>query len=300
MTFPLPFGLDHVHCYLLRRRAAADCSSTPGLGTREPRGAVAAGARRARRADRADRRHAHASRSRRRRARRRRRSRAPRSLRAGRTTRSASPSGAAAIGGAMRSYWVATRNAATRSAGRSSSESGRLADAVHWVEARSCSRPATSSTAGASSCSAATPTATSCLDPRRRADRRRRRSWAGSRPTIGLYPNSRPDPLADYFETLARIEQIAPRVAYSGHEDPVLDPAGRAREIRAHHLERLQRTIAALGPEPLSAYDGFARVVRGAAVAAAAALRDRGVARAPRAARTRGAVARADGGFVLA
>ncbi len=78
---------------------------------------------------------------------------------------------------------------------------------------------------------------------------------AGITPTIGLYPNSRPDPLADYFETLERIEQLAPRVAYSGHKDVIADPAARAREIRAHHEERLEAAAAALDGDPRSAYD---------------------------------------------
>jgi len=76
----------------------------------------------------------------------------------------------------------------------------------------------------------------------------------GITPTIGLYPNSRPDPLGDYLETLDRIEALAPRVAYAGHKDPVDDPAGRAREIRAHHVDRLSRTAAALDGRPSSAY----------------------------------------------
>ena len=76
----------------------------------------------------------------------------------------------------------------------------------------------------------------------------------GITPAIGLYPNSRPDPLGDYFETLARIEELAPRVAYAGHKEPVADPAARAREIRAHHEERLDHTQAALDGTPLTAY----------------------------------------------
>ncbi len=67
---------------------------------------------------------------------------------------------------------------------------------------------------------------------------------AGITPAIGLYPRSRPDPLGDYFETLARIESLAPRVAYAGHKDPIPAPAGRAREIAAHHVERLARAEA--------------------------------------------------------
>jgi glyoxylase-like metal-dependent hydrolase (beta-lactamase superfamily II) len=77
----------------------------------------------------------------------------------------------------------------------------------------------------------------------------------GITPAIGLYPNSRPDPLGDYLQTLDRIEQLAPRVAYTGHRDAVLDPAGRAREIRSHHIERLAYAEDALDGEPLSGYE---------------------------------------------
>jgi glyoxylase-like metal-dependent hydrolase (beta-lactamase superfamily II) len=77
----------------------------------------------------------------------------------------------------------------------------------------------------------------------------------GITPTIGLYPNSRPDPLADYFETLRRIEELAPRIAYTGHKDPIADPAQRAREIRAHHEERLDASLAALDGQPRTAYE---------------------------------------------
>jgi glyoxylase-like metal-dependent hydrolase (beta-lactamase superfamily II) len=78
---------------------------------------------------------------------------------------------------------------------------------------------------------------------------------AGITPAIGLYPNSRPDPLGDYLETLDRIEQLAPRVAYTGHRAAVRDPAGRAREIRGHHVERLFAAEAALDGTPLSGYE---------------------------------------------
>ena len=77
----------------------------------------------------------------------------------------------------------------------------------------------------------------------------------GITPAIGLYPGSRPDPLGDYFVTLDRIEELGLRVAYSGHRDAVVDPASRAREIRAHHVERLHATEAALDGTPLLAYD---------------------------------------------
>jgi glyoxylase-like metal-dependent hydrolase (beta-lactamase superfamily II) len=78
---------------------------------------------------------------------------------------------------------------------------------------------------------------------------------AGITPAIGLYPRSRPDPLGDYLETLDRIEALASRVAYAGHREPVVDPAARARAIRAHHEDRLERAQAALDGNPASGYD---------------------------------------------
>jgi glyoxylase-like metal-dependent hydrolase (beta-lactamase superfamily II) len=74
-------------------------------------------------------------------------------------------------------------------------------------------------------------------------------------PAIGLYPNSRRDPLGDYLETLDRIEELAPRVAYTGHRAAVRHPAERAREIRHHHVERLSSAQEALDGEPLSGYE---------------------------------------------
>lgn len=74
-------------------------------------------------------------------------------------------------------------------------------------------------------------------------------------PNVGLYPDSRPDPLADYLSSLERIADLAPRIALPGHGDAIEDPAGRARELIAHHRERLDRTVEALDGEPVSAYD---------------------------------------------
>jgi glyoxylase-like metal-dependent hydrolase (beta-lactamase superfamily II) len=74
-------------------------------------------------------------------------------------------------------------------------------------------------------------------------------------PTVGLYPDSRPDPLADYLTSLERIVELAPRIALPGHGELIDDPAGRSRELIAHHAERLQQTAAALDGQPQSAYD---------------------------------------------
>jgi glyoxylase-like metal-dependent hydrolase (beta-lactamase superfamily II) len=73
-------------------------------------------------------------------------------------------------------------------------------------------------------------------------------------PNVGLYPDSRPDPLGDYLGSLERIAELAPRVALPGHGEVIDDPAGRARELIAHHGERLKRTAEALDGRPQSAY----------------------------------------------
>ena len=73
-------------------------------------------------------------------------------------------------------------------------------------------------------------------------------------PTVGLWPRSRPDPLGDYLGALAATIALEPTIALGGHGEPIADPAGRARELVAHHAGRLAATAAALDGEPRSAY----------------------------------------------
>jgi glyoxylase-like metal-dependent hydrolase (beta-lactamase superfamily II) len=119
-------------------------------------------------------------------------------------------------------------------------------------------------------------------------------------PAIGLYSNGRPDPLGDYFETLRRIEELDPRVAYAGHGVPIERPAERARTIAAHHRERLDRALAVLDGRPLSAYDVARSLFR-----ADLPLQQRRFAVAEALAHLvrlvgEGRAARVDGGFVAA
>jgi glyoxylase-like metal-dependent hydrolase (beta-lactamase superfamily II) len=74
-------------------------------------------------------------------------------------------------------------------------------------------------------------------------------------PNVGLYPDSRPDPLADYLGSLERIASLHPRIALPGHGDPIGDPAGRARELVEHHRLRLEEARAALDGQQRTAYD---------------------------------------------
>jgi len=74
-------------------------------------------------------------------------------------------------------------------------------------------------------------------------------------PNVGLYHDAHPDPLGDYLDSLARIAELAPRVAFAGHGPPIEDPPARARELIEHHRERLEATGAALDGRPRTAYD---------------------------------------------
>jgi glyoxylase-like metal-dependent hydrolase (beta-lactamase superfamily II) len=74
-------------------------------------------------------------------------------------------------------------------------------------------------------------------------------------PAVGLYPESRPDPLGDYLGSLHRIVELAPRVVYPGHGEPIEDPAARAQELLEHHERRLAASAAALGPEPQTGFE---------------------------------------------
>jgi glyoxylase-like metal-dependent hydrolase (beta-lactamase superfamily II) len=68
-------------------------------------------------------------------------------------------------------------------------------------------------------------------------------------PAVGLYPDSRPDPLGDYLASLERTIELAPRVVYPGHGEPIHDPAARARELVDHHRHRLDKTAEALADQ---------------------------------------------------
>jgi glyoxylase-like metal-dependent hydrolase (beta-lactamase superfamily II) len=74
-------------------------------------------------------------------------------------------------------------------------------------------------------------------------------------PNVGLYPDSRPDPLADYLDSLERIIELDPRIALAGHHETIEDPAGRARELIQHHVWRLEQAADALDSDPRTAYD---------------------------------------------
>jgi len=73
-------------------------------------------------------------------------------------------------------------------------------------------------------------------------------------PTVGLWPASRPDPLGDYLDALERTIELEPWIALPGHGEPIADPVRRARELIAHHAERLDAAERSLGTEPHTAF----------------------------------------------
>jgi glyoxylase-like metal-dependent hydrolase (beta-lactamase superfamily II) len=74
-------------------------------------------------------------------------------------------------------------------------------------------------------------------------------------PAVGLYPESRPDPLGDYLASLERTIELAPRVVYPGHGEPLQDAADRALKLIAHHRTRLDHTEAALSQDQRTAFE---------------------------------------------
>jgi glyoxylase-like metal-dependent hydrolase (beta-lactamase superfamily II) len=78
---------------------------------------------------------------------------------------------------------------------------------------------------------------------------------AGISPAVGLYPESRPDPLGDYLTSLERTIELAPRLVLPGHGDPIVDAATRARELIDHHMRRLDETAAALAETPRTGFE---------------------------------------------
>jgi glyoxylase-like metal-dependent hydrolase (beta-lactamase superfamily II) len=75
-------------------------------------------------------------------------------------------------------------------------------------------------------------------------------------PNIGLYPDARPSPLRDYFESLDRVRALPARVTLPGHGRPFPELARRVDELRTHHQERSAATLAAVAAHPAGATAG--------------------------------------------
>lgn len=74
-------------------------------------------------------------------------------------------------------------------------------------------------------------------------------------PNVTAWPGGEPDPLALYLGTLDRLTELGLRRVHAGHYTDVDDVAGRAREIRELHRERLDKMEGILRRGPASADD---------------------------------------------
>jgi glyoxylase-like metal-dependent hydrolase (beta-lactamase superfamily II) len=63
-------------------------------------------------------------------------------------------------------------------------------------------------------------------------------------PNIGLFPEARPDPLRDYFASLARLQALPARLTLPGHGRPFTGLRERADALRGHHEERGATVLA--------------------------------------------------------
>jgi glyoxylase-like metal-dependent hydrolase (beta-lactamase superfamily II) len=74
-------------------------------------------------------------------------------------------------------------------------------------------------------------------------------------PNVGRWEDTAYDPLGRYLATLERLERLEPAVVYPGHGPLIVDPSTRAAQIRLHHEERLTVTRGALLGGAETTYD---------------------------------------------
>lgn len=65
-------------------------------------------------------------------------------------------------------------------------------------------------------------------------------------PNVGRWPDTAADPLGRYLQTLERIAGLAPRLVLPGHGPLITDAKARARVVARHHDERLDAAQDAL------------------------------------------------------
>ena len=69
-------------------------------------------------------------------------------------------------------------------------------------------------------------------------------------------PGRAPDPLGDYLDSLARIAELAPAIAFAGHGRTIEDPTGAGARARSRTTRSgSSATGAALGGDARTAYD---------------------------------------------
>jgi glyoxylase-like metal-dependent hydrolase (beta-lactamase superfamily II) len=83
-------------------------------------------------------------------------------------------------------------------------------------------------------------------------------------PNVGLWPESKPHPLARYMKSLTELRGLEANLILPGHGPVFHDLDGRIEEILVHHAERLDATGAVLEDAPKTAYEVSRVLFRGA------------------------------------
>lgn len=73
-------------------------------------------------------------------------------------------------------------------------------------------------------------------------------------PNIGLHPQSGPDPLNDYLNSLSAMRQLDTELVLPGHEQPFTGLEPRIEQIIQHHQARSQEILRILNTTPKTAY----------------------------------------------
>lgn len=74
-------------------------------------------------------------------------------------------------------------------------------------------------------------------------------------PNIGIWAYSYPNPLQHYYRSLDKTAALGASIALTGHYRPISDIAGRARELKAHHDERLGYLLGLLKDHPKTCWE---------------------------------------------
>jgi glyoxylase-like metal-dependent hydrolase (beta-lactamase superfamily II) len=79
-------------------------------------------------------------------------------------------------------------------------------------------------------------------------------------PNVGRWEDTAYDPLGRYLNTLGRLERVAPAVVFPGHGPPLSDVGRRTAELREHHAARLDVAADALAEGAETTFE-VARVI---------------------------------------
>lgn len=74
-------------------------------------------------------------------------------------------------------------------------------------------------------------------------------------PNIGRWEDTERDPLGRYLATLDLLDAVEPAIVYPGHHEPITEIRRRTAELRSHHAARLDRAEGALRDGPLTTYE---------------------------------------------